>query len=863
MAAISGSSNCRNNYYSFDQIEGVKERLEGLWSAQKFDEVIQLIQCAGQERFECVEFCIQKNADWVVKNSRQLEISTLDSRFDLALLCARKSPVLFAQFIQEFRIEDSKDRFVLARACGERAQTSGEKAFRSVVGHILNFNILDTKDRFALAKFFCQGASEQVAEDFEKFQIEDAKDRLAIATLCARSNTFILAQNIEKFNLPIEDFYPIMMESEGLFFDLNESEDVDWPLAEFFSSEHTEESIENMLSCLREELKEALEEDLGLSALGCLLDDLDELENNAQKWVSIKNTAAIFFACEKVLSGKQLKVAMQGKLFQTVLEIKNQSILPLILSSIVRLAYFDPDFKKFSKVMERVSSFDLKSFGGMLPVLSLLLAHLDLSDVQLNQLLSELLYKKEFKDGPKARSMLSFLLFLERTPTLLLKDKQDILARLVQVANKGPAQKKEGVMKSLQAFSIVLLMDEGPLLLESNKSLFSVLEDAVKRKFPRIREIPDFSAKWERTFGSCREPWAILTYISRHLDSLLVMDSMGEYIFEVLNGNFKKERYNIEYNNHLKLIHRIDSNLLDCWKQDVSVSLKDGGRAKELPQFDPLSWLRLNVAPRLKAGSYFSDYLNSQNEGDRLKLKEQLKAALKGEGRADRKNGFELEMAFVQLAEASPDQHEACLQKLLEFCAEFPRIADSIKSELDNLKNRTIPERRSMIGLNTDDPYLLLLCGTDIQGSCLRIDGDPEITRGLCGYLWNGQTRLLAIVDEETGRIMGRSMLRLLLDANQKPVLFLEKYYGEKRLEEEIKSLAIETAKRLKLDLTHVDLNGSPYPTKLLSKLGRAPYEYVDRFRDLIEYEEFEISDVAFLYQQGEDSSKGQGKEVL
>jgi len=128
--------------------------------------------------------------------------------------------------------------------------------------------------------------------------------------------------------------------------------------------------------------------------------------------------------------------------------------------------------------------------------------------------------------------------------------------------------------------------------------------------------------------------------------------------------------------------------------------------------------------------------------------------------------------------------------------------------------------------VDTDDPYLLFFCGTDVAGSCQRIDENPALNKGLLGYLMNGPTRLLAVTNK-SGRILARSLLRLLWDG-EKPVLFLERLYGDKSLQENILNLAKDKAQKMGLALTAQNPEGNRYGKTLHSLGGRAPFEYCD-----------------------------------
>ncbi len=134
---------------------------------------------------------------------------------------------------------------------------------------------------------------------------------------------------------------------------------------------------------------------------------------------------------------------------------------------------------------------------------------------------------------------------------------------------------------------------------------------------------------------------------------------------------------------------------------------------------------------------------------------------------------------------------------------------------------------------STDNPEDILLCGTELLGSCQKVDGDPTLNQGLVGYLRNGQTRLLAIKDKE-GCIVARRLIRLLWnEQQQKPVLFLERLYSNidnPGLDDALLEEAKKMAKRLDCPLTCLNLPGKKledYSDPLQSLGGSAP-EYVD-----------------------------------
>ena len=126
----------------------------------------------------------------------------------------------------------------------------------------------------------------------------------------------------------------------------------------------------------------------------------------------------------------------------------------------------------------------------------------------------------------------------------------------------------------------------------------------------------------------------------------------------------------------------------------------------------------------------------------------------------------------------------------------------------------------------------LLLCGTEVSGSCQKVDGDPDLNKGLLGYLLDGKIRLLAI-KHPNGQIKSRCLLKLMWN-NDQAVLFQERIYPPQPPLEDVKILheqAKQKAKELGIPLVTVDkysddavLGSKP----LVSLGGPAPFEYSD-----------------------------------
>jgi|GEM_PF-3863988 len=136
--------------------------------------------------------------------------------------------------------------------------------------------------------------------------------------------------------------------------------------------------------------------------------------------------------------------------------------------------------------------------------------------------------------------------------------------------------------------------------------------------------------------------------------------------------------------------------------------------------------------------------------------------------------------------------------------------------------------------IDTDSPEDLLLCGTEIAGSCQTIHGQPDKVKGLLGYLIDGKNRMIAIKDE-SGRIRARCLFSILLTQEGEPVLMLETMYTAKmdrEAEIALERFAVRRAQALGMRMfSQVEPIGykcSPYPNPLRSVSEAAPFEYRD-----------------------------------
>ncbi|NDD59627.1 MAG: hypothetical protein EBZ47_10405, partial [Chlamydiae bacterium] len=125
--------------------------------------------------------------------------------------------------------------------------------------------------------------------------------------------------------------------------------------------------------------------------------------------------------------------------------------------------------------------------------------------------------------------------------------------------------------------------------------------------------------------------------------------------------------------------------------------------------------------------------------------------------------------------------------------------------------------------VDTEEAEDLLLCGTEVDGSCQRVDADANYNRCLMGYVLDGKIRLIAVKDDK-GKIISRAIIKLLLTEDNKPALFFEEIYGGNAYEKDLKSLAKAKAKSMGVPI----FESQPVGIILHSEGSPAPFEYED-----------------------------------
>jgi len=243
-----------------------------------------------------------------------------------------------------------------------------------------------------------------------------------------------------------------------------------------------------------------------------------------------------------------------------------------------------------------------------------------------------------------------------------------------------------------------------------------------------------------------------------------------------------------------------------------------------------------------------SNYLKETDKKERDKIKKLFGRKIKKEKRTDEKQleNFFFELTNPALSHKVQETNLKNIQKLLTKMPEaqgFSRDIAGLLEEVGKRQQGAVKEFTKWVIVDTDDPDDLLLCGTEVAGSCQSVDyQNPSLNKCLVAYLADGKNRLIAIKNAK-GQIVARSIMRLLWDG-EKPVLFQERLYpsgADPNFEKALRAFAIARAEKLGVPL----LSGEGkelYPNPVSSLGGIAPYEYVDAAQGVQQNSTFTIA---------------------
>ncbi len=539
-------------------------------------------------------------------------------------------------------------------------------------------------------------------------------------------------------------------------------------------------------------------------------------------------------------------------------------------------------------------------------LVNLILSQMKIQGIDIAETSQQITKQRHFRASTNKKLLIETLMKIHDSAQLSTADKENLLHHIFNSAKQSSA--------NLYRTQAMLGLDQAVFL---NKTcLTSIIEaqsaaqksglDAIFHKEVNLENID----KYELLFS--RNPSAFFIYAGKvhNLPEAVsykndLLKHLKNYIQGALDGNLEKIRYDKTNNKHLQTVFTENNQkLLEIWKKGdaraLDTLLPINRQKKHFAglklQCEQVILNNLNYLKSIPSIDYVVRYLKaspSKEKAERIAIYRELSSAIKQQRThlkdksSSEKNQQLQQLQFAQqiidLARQKIDIEEQSfltredmenfqvlyrskthgilqqIDKIREMgkfiCPdnEFLTIMDGLYEEIPKFIKSTSYENWTLA--DTDNPQDLLLCGTEVIGSCQNVNSHIEYNKCLPAYLIDGKNRLLAIKDK-TGKIRMRAIFRVLWDdRNRKPVLFMEKIYPEVAQQDLSKVLcdyAIMRAKELQLPLitnTWSEPCGGIYASSVCSLGGPAPFEYVDALKGIQNNSSFDIKSAYILYQ--------------
>lgn len=655
-----------------------------------------------------------------------------EARIRLAKLCVLENAEETSLHIRDFEIESDKARLELAKLCIQQRVWDSLRNIR-------NF-WLDERMRIELAIYCVQKNGARTAENIADFCIYDEGARIEIAKLCAKQTLWGIERYISRFAIRNE---------KGRIEIAKFCAERDYQIKDIIDNFEIKDQCElqkiRLICCFQ---------------WASIIGDDDQLFNFGrylQEHISDKKILALI---EKTMDDKSCW----------------QKKLPLLLSYLGEWYYVVKTQKEMSE-KDQTILLNLCKYRNRSIASSLAKTFCDIAPnpflIECSSFLKQPMVPI-CKWGDNTKPIVGFLQhsrltiknantgFLQRWLfTAIAVDQSPLspqrkLALFLQVT-----EKEDHLAERLSAISALSSLNptclDRDLSKDPTQELLNLVEKALTQDdFIDLNNIPAFSEKYVKTWGSTRVPLAWLTYMGglKILEDQAVRAEFECMVRSVLNGSYLKERYRTDLSPHLKHLEKIAPELFLAWQQD----------------------------PRVQEIS-----LESQSK---------------------KNNPLEL--------------------------------------------------------VDTNDWQDLFLSGTEVLGSCQRVDSPPHNSKCLLATVMDGKNRMLAIKEKETGKITARALFRLLLDEKGNPVLFLDRMYPTNCTSAERSALiefAKARAKALGCPLLTKEKNaGDSYTGSIYSLGSRSPYEYEDAAEGVMPGGKFKISGLKLLSSEEKREEKEEKK---
>lgn len=855
-----------------------------------------LLHTTPEQRLELVKSIIESgNGRDVVKNFDKFGLEDMkpEQRIELVkLIIERRSRNITVQELTVCVIAENFNKLGLNDATPEQRIEltrsiigKGLRAVQSVANNFEKFDLggATLQQRIELVKILIdKHGRAEVAQNFEKFGLGDAttEQRLDLAKATLENGFgFGVAKNFEKFGLgdaSLEqrlELVSSIIEEGGakgvaeninkfIFDDANHQQKIE--LAKAIILKGGEDTAYALYASQME--SNSLQLELIETFQSMLADQIKKIEDDSKinteaknkRIEEVKRQLLPFLARTAVqlipLDETERKALLESGLIQHIMEFRAPSMRdPLIKESIFLVK---DDLAAMQNMKE---DFEVKAHRPIAYMLASRLHSIGIERKVCMKFYDKVCMQRPFREDRNARVIYAFLLDVLRMEKLSQQEKVSLTKELakssddVSEVSRQLASKKSTNKRELSSRMNYMLIDRPQILSSVLKSFgrdafFECLESSMdvreyfntrfSQLFEGTKNLKDLSESYQKTFGKFRDEQALFIYFSRIKGIPEVEKALEEYVVSVLKDDYGGElglRYRTDNHPHLAKLFQ-NEKTKRMWLS--SAAPKALAKQEELVETDEVIDIKAFFVNKILRDKHIDldkyPYLRSFLSKDVSFSYEDLNKKIES-STLDPKNKKNLyfQKAIIALCSADDSQRDQAMTNFLK-SAEGMNLGE-LTNDIKDLKAKLHPEKTvpEMTISESDDPCDLLLIGTEIKGSCQRVNGDAYLNKCLVGYLLNGEIRAITVKDR-AGRIVARSVMRLLLDGD-KPVLLQERLYSNTSssfVEDALKKWAKDKAEDMGITLVskevHHGENEKSYPGKIQYLGGRAPYFYSD-----------------------------------
>ncbi len=810
--------------------------------------------------FEVAKLCAQQSGEWTAYYIEKFGIRDPDHLFEIAKLCAKRNGRDTASYMQNFGIRDPEHLFEIAKLCTKQNRWG-------ISCYIRNFKIAEEDHRFEIAKLCAKKNGSETVLYIRDFGITDAEHLFEIAKLCAQQDGEYVFSSIDTV------FFHLTSRQQARLRNL-----CVWRMVS--SLELSDSGKNHFVAKVFPSVRKKLSSEKYRFFMGAFpapqgelegqirqRKDRDILENHPENISELSPQAMAKISAIQYI----LDEFSEGPIHETIqaacIEIFTYRNLCISFSCLLELSSFMQNpiavetYEALISTINRISSGIVHLRLPMLMVAKWMAAcekstALEHACEGIKQCIMR--QKSPFKNAYSGlmQTWLLTCLALEHQTELSAEEKIPLLHKATSALDpKDPAEDLKKRLSCLQALVMVQQEALRKIVKEPIENLTEHVSNLIATALSQnpdlgLEKVDHLTDKYLSTLAAMRVPNAWSAYAARikQTENPEVQKAFQHALIEILEGRHRESRYADESSPHIIRIVQTHKEVWDRWKLPHEGQIVSSDLAEESSSFSFQEYLRTKCGDGhlQKADSTTLVFLTAVVKSSPETAAKQIECqemAVKSDDPLLLAQDLLIGLYLGKGSETEILEKKEDLERAIHALRDY-EIANDLQGLLEGL-SKSQSQRQKVLVIDTDDWQDLFLCGTEVAGSCQRVDGEPHLNKCLLAYLIDGKNRMLAVKDPASGKILARALFRMLWDPiKQKPVLFRDRIYPDPcppAHKKALDGLAQKRAQALGLALYVQGDLGDPGAVLIRSLGSKAPFEYEDAVEGVMEKGVFTI----------------------